>query len=167
MKVPTYQEITDFSGDKKSLKASLTKAGAGHNPLYFDCEAMTATQINEFSQALFETLQEIYINPLFPYPIYLLNSKVTGTEHFLCIKSEEDLPSFFMQKQSRLKNKEQAILTKVQITSEKTRNINITEKVNFVRQRSKKQKEIFKLEKELKFLENVREKLARSIREEE
>ena len=166
MKVPVFEEIEIKSRDEKSLKLKMKKVKAGTVPLYIDCMEMAEFELEEFAEKLNNVLSEMNIHPLFPYPIYLINDKVLNNSHFLILPTEEELPLFYRKKTARLKNKEQSLLNKVDLNSERIRNKNIEADLKFIKDRSHLQKELFNLNKKETFLLKVQEQLAKSIREE-
>ncbi len=153
MKLPVFEEIKTNDYSISALVRLLHKAGAGKTALYIH---LTATQIDaahEQADNIAQALEELGVHPKLPYPFYLISPVLKHHPLLTIISIEQDLPAHFRKKTKRLKNKEQSLLNRVKLVSEKLTNIDLNELDQDVKLQMKEHRKLYKLTKETHFLE--------------
>lgn len=158
-RIPTYSEVKLESFQVFDMTEKLKELGVGEVPLYVDLSALGLEQTQEAIQNLAQALILLNLHPYFPYPLYVISSKVNDHDVLPIIPSVEDLPEHFNNKIKRLKQKEQLLLNKVRLKSGRLSNVALYDKVAELKNQFMAQKNILRACQENDFYEYLMEKL--------
>ena len=141
-RIPHYAEIKVDNYSIFELTEKFKEEGIGEIPLYIDLSILSDEQTLEAIQNISQSLILLNLHPYFPYPLYVITDKVNDHEIIPIIASPAELPSHFDNKIKRLKQKEQLLLNKVKLKSNRLANIALYDKVAEIKN-NLKIKEIF------------------------
>lgn len=158
-RIPTYSELKFESLQVFELTEKLKEEGVGEVPLYIDLSALGPEQTQEALKNLAQSLILLNLHPYFPYPLYVITNKVGHHDVLPIIPSVSDLPEHFNNKIKRLKQKEQLLLNKVKLKSNRLANVALYDKIAEIKKQFKSQKRILRACQENEFYEYIREKL--------
>jgi len=153
MKLPVFEEVktTDFS--VPVLVKLLHRAGAGRSAIYIHLTAKEAEQAQTQADAVVSAFEQLGVHPNLPYPCYVISPILKFHPVLNVVALEQNLPSHFRQKTKRLKNKEQSLLNRVKLVSDKITNLDLSELDQAVKTEMKEHKKLYKLTRETHFLE--------------
>ncbi len=162
MKLPVFEELDITSlREPHALKAKLIHSNVGKCPIYIPATALTKNELIEFIEALDQAMKEMDISLKFPYPLYVIAEapyKGINTE-INFIKSIEALPKFYFKKLRRPRNKENTIMAKLQMLSEKISSIKVDNKTKRILHEFSLQDQIYLKCLELEHIEKIEQKL--------
>ena len=153
MKLPVFEEVktTDFS--VPVLVKLLHRAGAGRSAIYIHLSAKEVELANSQADAVVSAFEQLGLHPNLPYPCYVISPVLKFHAILNVVPLEQNLPSHFRQKTKKLKNKEQSLLNRVKLVSDKITNLDLTELDKAVKAEMKEHKKLYKLTRETHFLE--------------
>lgn len=153
MKLPVFEEVktTDFS--VPVLVKLLHRAGAGRSAIYIHLTAKDIEQAQIQADSIVQAFEQLSVHPNLPYPCYIISPVLKYHSVLNVVPLEQNLPSHFRQKTKRLKNKEQSLLNRVKLVSDKITNLDLTQLDQTVRTEMKEHKKLYKLTRETHFLE--------------
>lgn len=160
MKVPTIQEVILEPGDGlKVIENKLRENSIGKIPLYIDSNNFKEDEFYKLLLDLPLALNNLDVDPRFPYPLYLVTNYIRDHQLLPVVKSVSNLPKHFFLKTKKIQNKESHLLKKVEILQTRISNISIDEKYLQLSSSFKKQKMLYTLCKEADFLQGIDNKL--------
>ncbi len=155
MKLPIFEIITilDFSTEAIVKQISLHKLG--QTPLAFDLRNISPANHLEAAQNIADQLHDFGVRAYFPYPLFVISRHLNDFNEIPVVKNKTQLPSHFVKRSKRLKNKEASLMNKVQLLSEKIENYNATKKLEELKKIMKSNKKLYDLSKELNFYQTL------------
>lgn len=158
MKIPIFEEILYEPPSFVSLINTLKHSNVGKLPTYISLLPLNETQTLDFVSRLEDYIFQNNLNPLFPYPIYLV-THFSIKSVFPHVKHKQELPEFFFTKARRPGMKDMQLLHKLEIKIEKIKNIRIFEMTDILKENSQPQRHLYNLSKQLHFLEFINQSL--------
>lgn len=99
---------------------------------------------------------------LFPYPVYLITEHESSITKMPAVKSTNDLPRFFIQKDSRINLKETHLLKKNNLLQQEVRNSDMIEVKEFIDRYGRIHNAIHTKEEERLFYNSILKKLIKA-----
>lgn len=158
MKIPIFEEILYEPPSFVSLINTLKHSNVGKLPTYINLLPLNEAQTLDFVGRLEDYIFQNNLNPLFPYPIYLV-THFSIKSVFPHVKNKQELPEFFFTKARRPGMKDMQLLHKLEIKIEKIKNIRIFEMTDILKENSQSQRHLYNLSKQLHFLEFINQSL--------
>ncbi|MBL6991049.1 MAG: hypothetical protein ISR65_14785 [Bacteriovoracaceae bacterium] len=159
MKVPIFEEVLLEKNDFISIMEVLMETDIGHAPVYIDLDNYDESEYDELLTNLLLALRSMQINPFFPYPVYIVTNKLPQHNSLPIIDSYDNFPLHFITKRKRLNNREVALLKKISILVEKTKNLAIKEKMASIQRPLSLQRNFLQTCKEVSFYTKVLNKV--------
>lgn len=108
-------------------------------------------------------LNDLNVNPGFPYPIFAIttfepNQSIT----FTCLRSKNEIPRFFLQKDGRLNLKESNLLDKIKLLQQENFNSTSLENMKIIKKYAQAHRLINSLDQERKSYLNLLNRLKKS-----
>ena len=158
---PTFQQIIISEWPNRTIYELLQKSNVGITPIYFDLLALSSDESANFVRELENCIFDLKIDPLIPYPIYLISKDLHISITIPVIERTELLPKFFFQKSRPLKGQEVGIFNKLQILKLKGQNFIANKGLEVLHSAKLEQKKLYNLCKEKSFLSSLQEDLRR------
>lgn len=155
MKIPVYEEIILQGNGKEYLADFIPLSRIGRVPSFINAQKLSRIELITFLDDLEEALKENKLNPLFPYPLYVITEELAEYNTIPLLKSVKDLPDHFFKKVKRPNNKEMQLLNKLYLRVEKVGNLDMEKLIENLKIISNEQKELYNVTKELYFLEQL------------
>lgn len=159
MKNPVLTEIKISDYSYMSLKQLFLSNHVGKVPIYFSLNIEKEELIDRALESVSRVIKDLGINPKFPFPLYIICTKRTHYKNLNLIKNTLQLPEHFKKKPQKLKNKEMGLLLKTEISSSRIKNLDIDEKMEFIKIIKENQKLLSELTREAYFYQNILEKM--------
>ena len=158
-RIPNYAEITVESYEVFELTEKLKEQGIGEVPLYINVSALNEELTKKALQNIAQSLILLNLHPFFPYPLYVITDKIGQHDVLPIIPSIDELPAHFNNKIKRLKQKEQLLLNKVRLKSNRLSNVALYDKIAEIKNQFKNQRKILRACQENEFYEHLIDKL--------
>lgn len=155
MKLPVFEEIETNDYSIGQLYKTFKKASIGEIPSYICIDMDNPKLIEEALDNIKNALDNLDCSKHFPYPFYVVSPILQDYPGLNVVDSIRQLPKHFFKKPKKLKPKEQSLLNKTAILNEKVKNLNITEKLEYIQSQKENQKKLFLLTRETSFYERV------------
>ncbi len=155
MKIPVYEEIILQGHGKEYYKDFIPLSRIGRVPSFINAQKLSRIELISFLDDLEEALFENKLNPLFPYPLYVITEELIEYNSIPLLKTVKDLPDHFFKKVKRPTNKEMQLLNKLYLRVEKVGNLEMEKLVDKLKSISSEQKELYNISRELYFLEQL------------
>lgn len=155
MKIPVYEEIILQGNGKEYLADFMPLSRIGRVPSFINAQKLSRIELINFLDDLEEALKENKLNPLFPYPLYVITEELSEYNSIPLLKTVKDLPDHFFKKVKRPNNKEMQLLNKLYLRVEKVGNLDMEKLLDNLKVISNDQKELYSATKELYFLEQL------------
>lgn len=155
VKIPVYEEIILQGNGKEYLSDFIPLSRIGRVPSYINAQKLSKIELINFLDDLEEALRENKLNPLFPYPLYVITEELNDYNSIPLLKTVKELPEHFYKKVKRPNNKEMQLLNKLYLRVEKVGNLDMLKLVENLKDSSIKQKDLYIQTKELYFLERL------------
>lgn len=155
MKIPVYEEIILQGNGKEYLSDFIPLSRIGRVPSFINAQKLSRVELINFLDDLEEALAKNKLNSLFPYPLYVITEELAEYNSIPLLKTVKDLPDHFYKKIKRPNNKEMQLLNKLYLRVEKVGNLEMEKLVDNLKNIASEQKELYKISKELYFLEKL------------
>lgn len=132
MKVPLMQKIEMNVKDVPDLKNIFQKNNIGELPTILIFKDFTIEQSKKMISACEIMCDKLFINPRFPYPLYILNEWNIEQSTFPEVSDINAVPRHFVKKIKRIKKREQNILDKVTTLSNRINNHSVTSDLEYI-----------------------------------
>lgn len=159
MKVPIFKELIINNYEEKYLLNLFEKIEIGKTPRYVILDNLPPQEAQTFLINMEKVMSIKDTHGFFPYPLYIVSSRIYRCKGLPLVKEVEDLPDYFFIKAKRPSNKELALLKKAYIYANKLSNISIRERLNKLQVVLFKHKELYNNCKETHFYKRIHENL--------
>lgn len=132
MKLPLLQKIEISTHDETEIATIIKKNNVGKIPTIFLFSELTIEKAKLAIKACETQFLKQKINPLFPYPSYILNEWNIDQSFFPILRNITDAPKHFVKKIKRVKKREQVLLDKVTTLSERINNHSVSDDLEYV-----------------------------------
>jgi hypothetical protein len=166
MKLPLIQKLDILPSQFEELGTVFKKNAIGSGPTLLQFPELEGKKLGEVQKMCEEIFKQLGINPRFPYPTYIISEVGINQTFFPELKSTRAIPKHFIKKIKRIKKREQSLLDKITTLSERIKNHNISQDLNYLTNKSVKNKELRNLCSEKGFYLELIESMRSSNRDE-
>ena len=132
-------------------------------PVIIEFISSSQEEDTKLIQHLQKRLNDLNVNPGFPYPIYAITtSEPDQTITFTCLRSKNEIPKFFLQKDGRLNLKESNLLDKIKLLQQETFNCSSVENMKIIKKYAYSHRLINSLDQERTSYLNLLKRLKKS-----
>ena len=132
MKIPLMQKIEIQDVSLESLKIVFERNPIGKAPFLFVLDESIIGQRDIFAKNCMQLFKQFAINPLFPYPNYIICPERIEDCDIAQLKSIDKAPKHFIKKIKRVKNREQSLLSKADTYQARIQNQSIDQDLNYI-----------------------------------
>lgn len=157
-KIPIYNEIIIDGLNTEQLRQRLASLQIGSLPYYIVIHEQDQQVVIKRINSILSIVEELGLSVYFPYPLYIITTKLDQHPNIQISPSVEELPRYFFKKIRRLKPKEISILNKNKVLSSKISNENILKKHRELKSMLKKNRELSNISREIDFYQKITEK---------
>lgn len=159
MFAPNIIEIPFELFDVPTLIRMLKKHNVGSRPAFIDLVDKDLDEQRTFLHALVEGLKHMRLNPRFPYPIYIISTKITHYGDLPILESKRELPRYYVVDKTRPTNKDQPLLKRANINLQSVLNVDLEKKFDYIRNTSFERKYLANLCRQTDFYEEILQRL--------
>lgn len=159
MNLPILTEIEIHDYAVQSLIEKFKKHEVGQKPCFFELQLKQASLIESALDNIMAALEVMGVDPRFPYPLFIITPFVKKFLDMPILSDVSKLPSHFRCKVQRLNNKEQALLKKTNMLSNKIQNHEISNITVHIKSESSSRRMLVETCQENEFLESILESL--------
>lgn len=163
MKIPIFEEILLKGININDLQAVVVDSRIGKVPCYVNLSNYSSDDLETAIINLEQVILDNSIHPRFPYPFYLITTKLVRTI-IPSVRSVKDLPEHYFKKVKRPNNKELQLLNKLSLKVDKIKNLELYKISQDLKDSSDSQRKLFLETKELYFLETINQMLFEKIK---
>ena len=155
MKIPIFEEIIAKDISIKGLVYLFSQKKMARQPIYISLHTIAPNQHQMAIDNIGEALLELRVHPHFPFVIYVITKANVKHDTIQISKTLDDLPSHFLKKAKRLKNKEINLLNKLTLIGEMVDNQDIYERCREMKTTFSYHRHLYNLCKEDQFYSDV------------
>lgn len=155
MKIPIFEEIIIKDISIKAIVYLFSQKKMGKQPMYISLHSVAPNQHQLAIDNIGEALVELRIHPHFPFVIYVISKVDVWHETIQIAKTLDELPSHFLKRAKRLKNKEINLLNKLTLIGEMVGNQDIYERFIDLKSTFSYHRQLYNLCKEDQFYSDV------------
>lgn len=122
MNLPVYQTITIRSTDISELQSILSGELNLRNPLVLNMKSLIVDEQRELIGLIENHFVMSGISYRFPYPVYIVTDHESTISGLPLVKTPEELPKFFQQKEGKITIKEQHLIARNKLLQQEIRN---------------------------------------------
>lgn len=160
MKLPLLQKVEIETEDLEALKVIFKKNSLSSIPTILLFDRLQNIPVERAIAACQTAFKEMELNPLLPYPTYIVSQPGLNQTYFPEINSVREAPKHFWKKIKMVKKREQSLLTKATTLSERIHNHNLIDDLSYLKEKARQNKILKKLCSEKRFylelLENLK-----------
>lgn len=157
--MPVYHHIHLKTDNLDEIAAKLTTDMNLRNPIAFHLEHMTPDQQREIIGVIENYFDAQNVSFEFPYPIYLIATVEKSSTGMPVVKTQNELPRFFLQKEGRMNVKETHLVLKNKLLHQEIRNVDSSLLRTEIEKFAETHREIYELETEMAFYQDLLNKL--------
>ena len=135
MKLPLFQKIDIQDINEDSLKSIFKKNTVGQLPTILILDKDLVQFAEHFAQTCAMILEEMNINPFFPYPTYVLSQEKIHFKGMPQLRNTAEAPKHFVKKIKKVKNREQTLLSKADTFRSRIDNQSVTDDYEYLLKR--------------------------------
>ncbi len=159
MKVPLLLKIDvqDISPD--AINVIFDRNPIGIAPIIFILDEVVLPHKETFVKNCLQIFKQRGLSPYFPFPSYILSNEGIAHQAMPHLRSLEEAPKHFIKKIKRVKNREQALLSKADTFQSRTQNHSVTSDLEYLRRKREDNRKLRDLCHEKNFALGLLEKL--------
>lgn len=158
MKFPVIEEIVLVSDNPQQFKKLVANVDNKYSPLVFNLLTLESAQ-GRGVNLIEEFIHEKNLSPNFPYPIYLLTSLKNYKGNLQILRTKKDVPKFFRIRDLKPNGKEESLISKSNMLSEKISNFSHQESTYKIFKFNEQHKKMYLQTIEGDYLEKLIKKL--------
>ncbi len=159
MKLPLLQKVEINTIEEELLRGIIKKNSLNLIPTILLFDQLDNIPVEKAIKACQKTYEEMELNPILPYPTYIIHQPGLSQNYFPELKSITDAPKHFIKKIKRVKKREQALHAKATTLSERINNHNLNEDLNYIKTKAADNKKLKVLCSEKQFYLDLLEKI--------
>ncbi len=160
MKVPLIQKIEVLEISEDSIRTIFDRNPIGMAPLILELDEVVIPHREAFAANCLKILKERGINPFYPYPCYILSPEKIEMVGLPQIRSIEEAPKHFIKKIKRVKNREQALLSKADTHRARIQNHSVSKDLTYLHHKREENRKLRDLCHEKNFYIRLIEKMS-------
>lgn len=161
MSLPIYQTINIRSAAIEDLQNMLTGELNLKHPIVLNMKHLKVDDQRELIGLIENHFVTSGISFKFPYPVYVLTDHESTISGLPLVRSQEELPRFFGQKDNKMNVKESALIAKNKLLQQEVRNGDVSAIENGIKVFGKIHRQIFHGEEERLFYRNILSRLSK------
>lgn len=122
MTLPVYQTIHIRSAALDDLQSVLSGELNLKHPLVLDMKTLTVDEQRELIGLIENHFVMVGISYKFPYPVYVITDHESTISGLPLVKTQDELPKFFQQKDGKTNIKEQHLIARNKLLQQEVRN---------------------------------------------
>jgi hypothetical protein len=166
MSLPIYQHVNVKAIQLEDLKNFLNEDMNTRHPVALNLKHLDLEQQREIIGLIENYFSINNLSYKFPYPVYLITDHQRTITLMPTVKSLEELPRFFYQKDSKLNVKESHLLQRNALLQQEIKNSDAEFVTETVKTYSSIHRKVHELDKELQFYRSVLNRLIRAEKNE-
>jgi len=159
MSLPIYQHINVRTIQVEDLKNYLHRDMNGNHPVALNLKNLDFDQQTEMVSLIEDFFSTHNFSYKFPYPIYLIMDLEKTITQLPSVKTLEELPKLFNQKDAKINIKESHLLTRNKLLQQEIKNADADSVTKSIQNYGSFHKKIFDLEKERLFYRSILDRL--------
>ena len=137
MKIPVLHNIDLASFHKNNIMKALMDAHTSENPVSIQISAgVSNSKALEILDMLDEILIDLKINPILPYPIFIIYPHKISHSKVVIFKTSKELTEYYVLKIKKLKKRESHLLTKVKMLTTRINNYRLNNNIEIIKSKS-------------------------------
>lgn len=163
MKLPIIQKIPVQDVSIESLNLVFEHHSIGIIPTILILDKVIVAHRELFAKNCLEVFKSRGLNPLFPFPCYILSPERIETPGLPQINSIDEAPKHFIKKIKRIKNREQNLLSKAATYQSRIQNHPISDDVKYLKQKREDNRKLRDLCSEKNFCISLLEQIKSTL----
>lgn len=159
MNFPNYQLIQLKTGSHEEIQQILNPEMNLRRPVAISLKTLGLEQQREVTGLIENYFESADCSCSFPYPIYLITDQPQPVGNLPFAFTQEDLPKFFTQKETKVAMKEAQILGRNKLLQQEIKNADPVITRETLKNYAQAQKELFRMHHEFLFLSKLEKKL--------
>ncbi len=164
--MPIYQHVNVNAIQLEDLKNFLNEDMNTRHPVALNLKQLDLEQQREIIGLIENYFSINNISYKFPYPVYLITDHQRTITLMPTVKSIEELPRFFYQKDSKLNVKESHLLQRNALLQQEIKNADAEFVTETTKSYSSIHRKVHELDKELQFYRSILNRLIRAEKNE-
>lgn len=161
MSLPVYQHINFKTGSLDELKAVLNPEMNLKHPVSINLKNLDFDQQRELIGLIENHFVSHNFSFKFPYPIYLISDHESSISQVPLVRSLEELPKFYSQRDSKMNVKESHLAGKNRLLQQEVSNSDASSNEKDTKSYGESHRVIFELEQERKFYRQILNRLVK------
>lgn len=162
MSLPVYQTINLKSSSLEELSSLLTSDLNLKHPVVINARSLDFDQQREVIGLIENWFVSNGVSFKFPYPVYVLTEQERTISNLPLLKSSEELPKFFAQKESKMNVKEAHLAGKNKLLQQEVQNSDAHSTESSIRMFGAIHRQVFELEEERLFYRSLIKRLMKA-----
>lgn len=162
MNLPIYQHINVRTIQLEDLKNYLNRDMNSKHPVALNLKHLDFDQQREMVGLIENFFSTDNLSFKFPYPVYLVMDHETTITQMPTVKTIEELPRFFNQKDTRMNVKESHLLGRNKLLQQEIRNADAEAVKTNIESYGSMHRKVFELEKERLFYRSILNRLVKA-----
>lgn len=162
MSLPIYQHINVRSSQLEDLKNYLHREMNLKHPVAVNLKLLEFDQQREMIGLIENYFQTNNLSYKFPYPIYLVTDHEKTVTRMPVVKSIDDLPRFFNQKESKMNVKESHLIGRNRLLQQEIKNADNEVIQSNIEKYGSVHRQVFEMEKERLFYRSILNRLVKA-----
>lgn len=162
MSLPIYQHVNIRALQLEDLKNFLHPDMNLKHPVALNLKHLDPTQQLELIGLIENYFVTENLSYKFPYPIYLIMDHENTVTHMPSVRSVEELPKFFTQKETKMNVKESHLIGRNKLLQQEIRNADSEVTQNNIKKYGQSHRQIFEIEKERMFYRSILNRLMKA-----
>lgn len=161
MSLPVYQHLNFKTGSLDELKAVLNPEMNLKHPVTINLKGLDFDQQRELIGLIENHFVSHNLSFKFPYPIYLISDHEPSISQVPLVRSQEELPKFYSQRDSKMNVKESHLAGKNRLLQQEVCNSDASSNEKNTSNYGESHRVIFELEQERKFYRQILNRLVK------
>ena len=157
MKLPLFQKIEVETDNVEDLIAVFKKNNLGNCPTILIFDHLDTIPVEMAINACKNAYENLGLNPQIPYPTYIVKQPGLEQSYFQEVKSVREAPKHFLKKIKMVKKREQTLLAKAVTLSNRIRNHDLINDLEYIKSKAQANKDLKNLCCEKNFYLNLLE----------
>lgn len=162
MSLPNYHHINVRSAQLEDLNSYLNPEMNSKHPVTLNLKHLDLDQQREMVGLVENFFSTNNLSFKFPYPVYLISDQEKTITQMPIVKSTEELPRFFNQKDSKMNVKESHLLNRNRLLQQEIENADADYIQTSINNYGIRHRKVYELEKERLFYRSILNKLIKA-----
>ena len=164
MSLPIYQHINVRSAQLEDLKNFLHREMNLKHPVVINLKHLEFDQQREMIGLIENFFQTNNLSYKFPYPIYIVTDHERTITNMPAVKSTEELPKFFGQKESKMNVKESHLIGRNRLLQQEIKNADTEVIQTNIEKYGSIHRQVYEMEKERLFYRSILNRMVKAAK---